>query len=78
MRDAAEASYEFVSNPDGELLDLFGVRHVNGMGEVDIAQSASFLVDATGKLVWKKVADNYRVRPLPAEILAAADDLLGP
>ena len=26
--------------------------------------------------LWKRVAENYRVRPTPSEILAAADRLL--
>ena len=75
MRTSAGAEFEFVSDPEGVLLDLFGVRHQGGMPGVDIAQSASFLLDRQGKLVWNRVAENYRVRPRPAEILAAADGL---
>lgn len=76
MRDASGAQFDFLSDPDGALLDIFGVRHVDGMPDQDIAQSAVFLVDQTGTLVWKKVAENYRVRPRPDEILGAADRLL--
>ncbi len=76
MRELAQAEFEFLSDPEGQMLDLFGVRHVNGMGGTDIAQSASFLLDAKGRLIWKRVAENYRVRPTPSEILAAADRLL--
>ena len=46
-----------------------------GMDGGDIAQSASFLIDAEGRVAWLRVADNYRVRPRPEEILAAADKL---
>lgn len=77
MRSSASADFDFLSDPEGVLLDLLGIRHEDGMPDVDIAQSASFLVDGAGRLVWEKVAENYRVRPRPAEILAAADRLPG-
>lgn len=77
MRTSAGGQFEFLSDADGRLLDLFGLRHEKGRYDgVDIAQSASFLIDATGHLVWQRVADNYRVRPHPKEILAAADEKL--
>jgi peroxiredoxin len=78
MRDSAGAEFDFLSDPDGEMLDFFGVRHPGGAIEGgDIAQSASFLLDRTGRLLWSRVAENYRVRPRPAEILAAADEGFG-
>ena len=39
----------------------------------DIAQSASFLIDAEGRVVWLRVADNYRVRPEPETFLRALE-----
>lgn len=77
MRAAAGAEYTFLSDPEGDLIDLFGVRHAGGNVEDggDIAQSASFLIDAEGRVAWLRVADNYRVRPRPAEILGAAEGL---
>jgi len=75
MKRSAGADFQFLSDPDGHILDLFAVRHTDGMGDTDIAQSASFLLDAEGRIAWKRVAENYRVRPKPPEILAAADAL---
>lgn len=78
MQESAGASFDFVSDADEKLLRLFGVRHVAGRADgADIAQSASFLLGPKGQLVWKRVAENYRVRPHPQEILEAADRLLG-
>lgn len=78
MKESAGAEFEFVSDADTQLISLFGVRHIGGRVDgADIAQSASFLLDSTGRLVWKRVAENYRVRPRPQEILDAADRLLG-
>ena len=77
MRDAADATFEFLSDPEGELMDAVGIRHQGGRADgADIAQSASFLVDPKGRVLWRKLAENYRVRPKPAEILRAADQHL--
>lgn len=68
----------FLSDPEGRLLDLLGMRHEGaGPTGLDIAQSASFLLDADAKLLWHELAPNYRVRPEPEEILAAYDAVSG-
>jgi len=78
MKESAGAEFEFVSDPDAKLIGLFGIRHAGGrIDGADIAQSASFLLDSTGRLVWKRVAESYRVRPRPHEILEAVDRRLG-
>lgn len=64
----------FLSDPDGKLIDLLGLRHKGaGPGGLDIAQSASFIFQPDGTLLWHKLAPNYRVRPEPDEVLAAYD-----
>lgn len=64
----------YLSDPDGRLLDLLGLRHESaGPGGLDVAQSASFLFDEDGTLLWHQLAPNYRVRPEPEAILAAFD-----
>lgn len=64
----------YLSDPEGRLLDLLGLRHEGaGPGGGDIAQSASFLFQPDGTLLWHRVAENYRVRPEPETILAAYD-----
>ena len=80
MKKAAQAEFDFVSDPAGQLLDLFDVRHVGGNPEIagDIAQSASFLVSPEGRVVWRHLSPNYRLRPEPSEILAAIDALPKP
>lgn len=64
----------FLADTEGTLLDRLGVRHFGAGPEgQDIAQSASFLFAADGTLLWHELAENYRVRPHPEEILAAYD-----
>lgn len=76
MRKATGAQFEILSDEAGKLIDLFGVRHVKGRrGVSDLAQSSSFLLDQNGNVLWQRVAENYRVRPKPEEILKALDEL---
>jgi hypothetical protein len=38
----------------------------------DLPQPATFLFDATGKLLWSYVSTNYRIRPDTKDLLVAA------
>ena len=79
MRDSAGASFDFLSDPDGKLLDALDMRHVGARYDgADMAQSASFLIAPDGRLLWSKVAENYRIRPKPEEVLEAIDRHLAP
>jgi hypothetical protein len=51
------------------------VRHVAGHEGADIALSASILIDRDGVVRWTHVTPNFRVRPLPSDILAVVDAL---
>lgn len=77
MRTWAAAEFDFLSDPTGQVIDLFDLRHTQGRADgLDIAQSASFLLSPEGRILWFKVAENYRMRPDPSVVLAAADALL--
>lgn len=77
MRQASDATFPFLSDADGHLMDLLDVRHEGGMPGKDIAQSASFLLTPDGKVLWAHLAKNYRERPLPQDILTVIDQRLG-
>jgi len=74
---AGDAGLEFpiLSDPDLHTTDAYELRHPGGHDGQDIALSASVLVDARGVVRWTHVTPNFRVRPLPAEILAAIDTI---
>lgn len=77
MRQAAGAEFTFLSDAEGRLMDLLDVRHEDGlMTGTDIAQSATFLIAPTGEVVWYHLTPNYRLRPLPEDILAVIDQRL--
>lgn len=76
MAEKSKATYELLSDEDYKLIDYFGVRHEGGRVDGrDIARSASFLIDQTGKVLWHFATDNYRVRPKPEQILEEIDKL---
>jgi peroxiredoxin len=74
IRDAG-LDFSILSDPDLRTIDAYGLRHVGGHDGSDIALSASVLLDAQGIVRWTYVTRNFRVRPLPSDILAAVDNL---
>jgi peroxiredoxin len=71
----AELEFPILSDPDLRTTDAYGLRHRDGHDGHDIALSASILIDAQGIVRWTHVARNLRVRPLPADVLAAINAL---
>jgi len=76
-RDAG-LGFQILSDPDRHTIDAYGLRHIAGHEGQDIALSASVLIDADGVVRWTHVTPNFRVRPLPAEIIAVVDTLPKP
>jgi peroxiredoxin len=50
-------------------IDAFGVRHAGGGIEGDIARPAVFLIDREGRIVWRELTENWRVRVRPETVL---------
>lgn len=76
-RDAG-LDFPILSDPDLRTIDAYGLRHRGGHEGRDIALSASVLIDGDGIVRWTHVTPNLRVRPLPADILAAVNALPKP
>lgn len=74
MEKTVKPDFAIMVDRGGKLVDLLGIRHkkANPINGQDLPQSASFLISREGKLIWQILASNYRVRPDPDEILAAA------
>ncbi len=62
--------FPILADTEGVVMDLFGVRHEQGgiKGE-DIARPAVFILDREGKVHWKDLTDNWRIRVRPERIL---------
>ncbi len=58
-----------LADPEGKAVRAFGVLEKYGL-----ARSATFLLDREGRVSYRWLAENYRKRPAPEEILARARD----
>ena len=59
-----------LADPDLATIDAYGVRHPQGgMGGHDIARPATFLIDADGRILWRELTDNWRIRLRPERLL---------
>jgi peroxiredoxin len=75
---AAELGLEYTLLSDGDLsaIDAWGVRHAGGYpGGRDIARPATFLIDAEGRVRWRELTDNWRVRLRPERVIEQLDAL---
>lgn len=70
--EAYGLTFPVLSDPDGEALDAFGVRHPGGnpIDGVDIARPATFVADREGLIVWRDFTENWRIRTRPETLLA--------
>lgn len=76
LKRKLRASFTFLSDADGTLLDALNIRHRQAApsGE-DIAFPTAVLVDGSGVVRWTFQSDTYRQRARPDEIFAALDGL---
>lgn len=62
--------YPLLADPDLAAIDAYGVRHpAGGMDGGDIARPATFLIDPEGRIIWRELTDNWRVRLRPERLL---------
>ena len=66
--------FPILSDPDLKAIKAFGVLHEGGMMGKDIARPAIFLLDEDGRVIWKDLTDNYRVRVRPSTIIDVIGD----
>jgi len=73
ISDAYGLEYAVLSDPDLHVIDAYGVRHPGGFGGGDIARPAVFVLDGEGRIVWRDITDNWRVRVRPQQLLDVLD-----
>ena len=64
-----DLEYQILSDPDLRVIDAYGVRHEDGGLEGDIARPAVFILDREGRVVWRDLTDNWRIRVRPERLL---------
>lgn len=60
--------FRLLSDPDLKAINRFGVRHGKGRRDLPMSLPAAFLL-SKGRVAWGHIADNYRVRTSPSELL---------
>ena len=76
VEDTAEAfesqgfTFPILADPDLLAVDAYGVRHaLGGIEGDDIARPAVFVIDREGRIVWRDLTENWRVRVRPERVL---------
>lgn len=76
LRDRLKSRFTFLSDPQGNLLDELGIRHVGGRNDgKDIAYPTAVLVDGDGVVRWIFQSGTSQERARAQEIFAAIDAL---
>ena len=72
-------SYPILSDFDRQAIDALGLRHEGGspMDSEAIARPASFLVGESGRIVWRDLTDDWRVRLRAERVFETLDALDG-
>ena len=63
-----DLGFQILSDPDLRVIDAYGVRHKDGGLEGDIARPAVFVLDREGRVVWRDLTDNWRIRVRPERL----------
>jgi len=74
-----DISYPILSDAELELTDALGLRHEGaGMEDYapDVPRPATFIIQ-DGRIVWRDLTDNWRVRIKADDLLAALRDVTG-
>lgn len=67
LQEKLGAGMTLLADPEGRAVTAFGMLEGNGL-----ARAATFLLDREGRVSYRWLAENYRKRPVPDDILAKA------
>ena len=80
VEDSAELSrslglsYPLLSDPDAKTIRAYGLVHEDpGLGLERISRPATLLLDEEGRIVYRFIPDNWRVRIRPEMLLERLD-----
>ena len=74
LRESAGYTFPILSDAKDEVIRRWDLVHPHaGVDGADIARPAEFLIDATGKVRWVNLTEDYRVRARPQQALQAFD-----
>lgn len=77
LREGLGLGYPILSDAERVAIGALGLRHEAGnpMNGEAIARPAAFLVDEQGRIVWRDLTDDWRVRLRGERVLEVIDAL---
>ena len=67
--EAYGLEFPLLSDPGAVVIREYGILHRDGGFDGDIARPAVFIIGRDGRVVWRNLTDNWRIRVRPGEIL---------
>jgi peroxiredoxin len=79
LAERLRARYRFLTDRDLALTRRYGLVHARGGPDGgDVPIPTTIVIDRAGIVRWLSIADNYQVRPDPAEVARAVRALRSP
>jgi peroxiredoxin len=74
LRESQGYTFPILSDANDDVIRRWDLVHPHGgINGADIARPAEFLIDASGKIRWVNLTEDFRVRARPQQVLAAFD-----
>ena len=76
LRQSEGYTFPILSDAKDDVIKRWDLVHEHGgVDRADIARPAEFLIDASGKVRWVNLTEDYLVRARPQQVLAAFDGI---
>ena len=70
LAESAHLAFSLLDDSEGKAMDAFGLRHSGAsIDGGDIARPAVFIIDRDGRIAWRELTDNWRVRVRPETVI---------
>ncbi len=77
FREANGLGYPLLADPDGEVIERYGIRNQKVTDRV-LPDPTALVLDREGRVRYKRIDVDYRVRPPAAELVDALKKLKAP
>jgi peroxiredoxin len=78
LRASQGYTFPILSDAKDDVIRRWDLVHPHGgVDGADVARPAEFLIDASGKVRWVNLTEDFRVRARPQQVLAAFDAMNG-
>ena len=71
--DQLQMGMTFIADPKREVIDRYGLRDAT-LGH-DVARPASFIIDAEGRVAWRHLPTDWRLRAAPDVYMNALESV---